>query len=139
MARAGATHDRYMGCAHARADRPAGKSGCALVTVGPMCFWLPQLERHCLCMCHTAGAMGPIPAEHMAQWLLYGVPPRQLGRAVHRPLLEATAADPGSLLVCGLLPGEVERAMKPGAHGQGQLEAAMILHDHGCKQTHDAH
>lgn len=59
----------------------------------------------------SAGAMGPIPGEDMERWLLHGVPPKQLGRAIHRPVLEATAAD---LLVCGLLPGEVEKNLKPG-------------------------
>lgn len=59
--------------------------------------------------------MGPIPAEDMEKWLLHGVPPKQMGRAIHRPVLEATSADPASLLVCALLPGELERNMKPGA------------------------
>jgi hypothetical protein len=73
-----------------------------------------QTDIHMFLRC-PAGTMGPIPAEDMEKWLLHGVSPKQMGRAIHRPVLEATSADPASLLVCALLPGELERNMKPGA------------------------
>jgi hypothetical protein len=59
----------------------------------------------------------------MAAWLLQGMTPKQLSRPVHKSLLEATAADPAALMVCGLMVGELERGLKPGGCN---LDAALL-------------
>lgn len=99
---------------------------------------------HCTTIPHThtraatlAGSMGPIPPTDMAAWLLQGVTPKQLSRPAHKPVVEATAADPGSLLVCGLMAAEVDKGLKPGVWGglwvcfclcvMGSLAAVSIL------------
>lgn len=63
----------------------------------------------------------------MAAWLLQGLTPKQLSRPAHKALLEATAADPASLMVCGLMAGELERGLKPGGSKAGapQSDAAL--------------
>lgn len=58
--------------------------------------------------------MGPITTDDMSAWLLKDMPPSQLGRPAHKPMLDATAADPAGLMVCGLMAGEMERGLKPG-------------------------
>lgn len=70
--------------------------------------------------------MGPIPAQAMQAWLLQGQPPPQLHRPVHRPMLEAVAADPTALLVCGLMAAEVERGVVPGAYQATRWTTACV-------------
>jgi hypothetical protein len=63
----------------------------------------------------------------MAAWLLHGLIPKQLSRPVHKPLLEATAADPAALMVCGLMAGELERGLKPGRSRPWSISDAAQL------------